>query len=128
MSKNLWILMAGSLMLTGCMATTQNIQASKVTDSGMSCAEIAGEIDEMNTVIADVEAQDTQAQVAGVGTGVAGHAVSLGGVPLLGAAISHAGGIANMSAGQRAELKQDAEMRMSTLNGLYVGKGCATGS
>ncbi len=114
------------LALAGCKTTgTNQIQSSKADDARMSCLEIVEEIQEMDKLIADVEQQKASAHATNVGTAVGGHAVSMSGVPLLGAAISHAGSLSNMNAAERDEMARQAEMRKSALRGLYMGKDCA---
>lgn len=115
-----------TLLLSGCMTTSSGnkIAASKNTDGAMSCAEIVKELNEVNETIESIGTYENEVMATNIGTGIGGHAVSMAGVPLLGAMIGHAGGIANMNAAERQELKRDAEMRKNTLTGLYTGKGC----
>jgi hypothetical protein len=116
-------------IITGCVSSGSNqIIASKNTDADLTCEEVDQEIAEMNEIIADVNAKKTATHVSNVGTGVASHAVGMSGLPFVGAAISHAGGIANMTAAQRQELADQAQLRKNTLQGIAVGKNCNTAS
>jgi hypothetical protein len=117
-------------IITGCVTngSSSEIIANKNTDADLTCEEVSQEIAEMDAIIADVENKKTATHVSNVGTGVAGHAVGMSGLPFVGAAISHAGGIANMTAAQREKVADQARLRKSTLHGIAVGKNCNVAS
>ena len=111
------------LFFTSC--ATANITPSKPGDSLLSCQQIALEIEEMNDIVGDTQKSNIAADLANVGTGAAYTAISLGqAVPFLGQAVSAVGGVSGMTKSQNEKVRQQAEMRRSTLNGLYVGKNC----
>lgn len=124
MVKKFLALLAVVTIVSGCATGGQSVQISKPTDGKLTCDEILSEIEEMNILIEEIKKESAKAHIAGAGSGIAGHAVSLGGLPIVGAVIGHAGGLANMNAAEREELKKDAEMRISALNGIYIGKDC----
>lgn len=119
-------LLAAPLLITlaGCMTTGTNIEASKVTDQKLTCEQIAGELQQMQTIIDDASAHEATAIATGVGASVGGHAANMGGNYMLGSAIGQLANLTSMSTEQRKEQAQKAEMRKSTLTGLYVGKAC----
>ena len=90
----------------------------------MSCDQIETELAAVNATIESIGTYETEVLATNIGTGIAGHAVGLAGAPLLGSLINSAGGVANMNAARRQEVKREAELRKSTLEGLYMGRGC----
>lgn len=111
--------------LSACMTTeASTIEAVKVDDNKLTCTQITEEMSDLDTIIVEAEQRKTSAHATNVGSAVAGHAAGLGGLPFVGAAISHAGSLSNMGAAELEKKAEQAQMRKNTLTGLYVGKGC----
>jgi hypothetical protein len=135
---------AAALSLGACSATASGggadlaplIQVSQPGDAQMSCEQLTTEIAAMDAAIAEQRQAAVDAersgQVAATGAGVATNAAlysgALGRVPGLGLAANAAAGQAQARAQAEAERREEnarnAEMRRTSLMGIYQGRGC----
>jgi len=119
---------------------TAMLQVSYPDDAQMDCEAIKTEMTRMETIMAQSNQAKANAQTsgqvastaAGAATNAALYSGALSRVPGLGLFANAASGLAqagaNQTAAQREQEAKTAEMRRTSLNGLYVGKGCQSPS
>jgi len=122
---------------TGTASAAPMLQVSQPDDAVMDCDQLRSEIARMDQLMGAAVQQAANAEASGrtanVATGAAINAGlysgALGRVPGLGAAAHAAGNLAQQNAAAEAERKQEearrAELRRTSLSGVYAGKGCA---
>jgi hypothetical protein len=131
-----------SLLLAGCATTAGSttaaaaLQVSYPGDADMSCEALAAEIDRMDMMMAaseqaaiDAENRGNAAATgAGLATNAALYSGALGRVPGLGFAANAAGQHARTQAEAEAERREEdartAELRRTSLMGIYQGRDC----
>jgi len=135
---------AAALCLGACSATASGggadiaplIQVSQPGDAQMSCEALTTEIAAMDAAIAEQRQAAADAERSGQATATGAHVATnaalysgaLGRVPGLGLAANAAAGQAQANARAEAERREEnarnAEMRRTSLMGIYQGRGC----
>lgn len=129
--KNIFFGIMTTVLLSGCMATTgqqgtQSTASLQAASVEKSCAELEAQ---MASLQADVDAgkgATTGTSAASIGAAAGGSALSMAGIPLLGVAVSQAGVLSNVASSNLAERAQKAQAELSTVSGVYAGKGCGS--
>ncbi|MBO6765155.1 hypothetical protein [Maricaulis sp.] len=133
---------AMALMAAGCATTSSSepatalLQVNSPGDADMSCEQLSAEIGRMDQMMgADMQAAanaEARGSAAAAGTSAAINAAAysgaLGRVPGLGFAANAAGGHAQAQAQAEAERREEnvrrAELRRTSLMGIYQGRDC----
>ena len=130
------LLAAGCATSSGAEPETALLQVSNPGDANMTCDELSTEIARMDAVMgADMQAAaDAEARGSAAGAGAsaaitaAGYSGALGRVPGLGFAANAAAGHAQSQAQAEAERREEnarrAELRRTSLMGIYQGRDC----
>jgi len=116
-------LAAAGILLAGCQTTgsQDQVMVSKVNDTDMTCAEIAAEIEELNTYIAkaDSAAMTNNATYVGGAAAMQAGAFGLGNIPLIGGIANAASGVTGYNEQKAKEEAEKAIDRQARLTGIY---------
>jgi hypothetical protein len=130
------LLAAGCATSSGAEPETALLQVNSPGDADMSCEALETEIARMDAMMgADMQAAaDAEARGSAAGAGAsaaisaAGYSGALGRMPGLGFAANAAAGHAQAQAQAEAERREEnarrAELRRTSLMGIYQGRGC----
>ena len=130
------LLAAGCATSSGAAPETALLQVNSPGDADMSCEQLSAEIGRMDQMMgADMQAAanaEARGSAAAAGTSAAisaaAYSGALGRVPGLGFAANAAGGHAQAQAQAEAERREEnvrrAELRRTSLMGIYQGRDC----